>query len=118
MRVKERDVVANRGLEELYVLCHHADPVAKVAQAGRSRRHASQADLAAGGIVQPQEQARKGGLATARPPQQAQHTSGMQPEADVLQHGLTLVVAKGDLTQIDGQCPVGKESARSVPKPG
>ena len=59
---------------------------------------------ASGGVVEPEQQAQDGGLASTRGAHQAQSATPRDLEADVLEHWVALGVVKADVVKLQGVC--------------
>ncbi len=93
------DVLGDGPAEQERLLEHDADLPAQVLEADLPEVHAVDLDDAVVHVVESGDQVHGGGLAHAGLAHQADHLPRRHVEVDLLEHGLALVVAEGDLPE-------------------
>src|SRR5262249_38304523 len=106
-RVEERQIVADRAVEELNVLRHEGDAAAYVAQVRVPEINTVDEDASFGDVIQPGGQPDQRRLATAGAAEQAERLPGLQTKAQTFQH-LAFGVPKARPLKLDRVCLPGE----------
>ena len=99
LRPAVADVVEHRVVEEQRFLGDQADLAAQVAQPHVAKRHAVQADRAAGGIGEARDQVGQRALAAAVGADDGHGLAEGDPQVDVLQHRLAGLIGEADAVE-------------------
>ncbi|MEJ7680205.1 MAG: hypothetical protein WKG06_20590 [Segetibacter sp.] len=110
------DVVGEGLVEEDRLLQDHADPVAEVGQGQAADRHAVEADLAPGRVVEPHQEVDQGALAAPGRPDQRDLHPGLDPQPDVPDDRLSRLISEADPVELDQAA--GPADPRGVGGPG
>ena len=99
--VPERDVLADRALEEPRVLEHHPDAGAELVAAHLRDVATVEADRTAVELVEPHDQVHEGGLARAGRADDRDRGAGLGDKVQVADEGLVRVVGEPDVVELD-----------------
>src|SRR5579884_1566656 len=100
---EERQVVAHRAAEDLYILGDDADALPERLDREVTQVDAVETDPAGGRVVEARQEAGDGGLAAPGAAQQPERLAGRQPKREVGEDVLAVLVAERDAGIADGE---------------